>query len=176
MRLDRVHDSRCKGFTLIELLTVVLLISVIITFASLSVGQHSDKTIEEEAKRLHYLLTLAGEEAIVQSRSMALVFYKDGYEFAYIADDKLVPLEGDTIFRKRQLPDEVELELEYRGEPASFEDKDNPPRVYIFSSGEMTEFTLRLKFFDSKPYVVRANFLGQVVLLPPGSDEDAFRG
>lgn len=165
--------NRTRGFTLIELLTVVLVISIILTFASLSIGQHSDRTVEEEAKRLYYLLGLASEEAIMQSRSIALVFNKHGYEFANISDDKLVPMEGDSMFRKREFPDELRLELEYRGEPASFDDEKKPPRVYIYSSGEMTEFTLKLKFYDTEPYMIRANFLGEVQLLPPGAEDDS---
>ena len=168
----RIFMRSNSGFTLIELLAVVLVISIILAFASLSVGQHSDRTVEEEAKRIYYLLKLAGEEAVIQSRSMALLIRKNGYEFVHISGDTLVPIEGDSLFRKREFPDELRIELDYRGEPASFEDDKNPPRVYIFSSGEMTEFTLKLKFFDTEPYTVQGNFMGQVRILSPGDSLD----
>ena len=164
------YSVKNRGFTLIEMLVVVLVISIIITFASLSVGQHGDRTVEEEAKRIYYLLGLASEEAVLQGSSMAMLIRKSGYEFAKIEGDKLVPIK-DSVFRKRDFPDELRLELEYQGEPASFEDDKNPPRVYVFSSGEMTEFTLKLKFFDTEPYTVRANFLGQVRLVAPGAED-----
>lgn len=171
MRLSPLTGMRSQGFTLIELLTVVILIGVILTFASLSVGQHGDQTVKLEAQRLQHLLNLASEEAVIQARSMAVVFSRHGYQFAKIDGDKVLPIEEDSIFRKRELPEEIELELEYQGEPATFEDKDNPPRVYIFSSGEMTQFTLKFKMLDADPYTIEANFLGQVDLLPPGRDE-----
>jgi general secretion pathway protein H len=163
-----------RGFTLIEIITVVFIIGMILTFASLSVGQHSDKTLQQEAKRLHYLIKLASEESVLRSTSMAMEFSKQGYQFVQIAGDQFVPLEGDKLFRKREFPGEMEIQMQLYGQEVSFDDEERVPRIYILSSGEMTEFKISLRLEDSQPYTVTGNIIGQVELLAPGAQSDEF--
>ena len=163
-----------RGFTLIEVITVVFIIGVIITFAGLSVGQHSDKTLEEEAKRLHYLIKLASEESVLKSTSLAMEFTKEGYQFVQIAGDQFVPLEGDKQFRKREFPGEMKIEMELYGQAVSFEDPERVPRIYILSSGEVTDFKISLSLEDSPPYTITGNIIGQIQLFPPGTQFDEF--
>ncbi|WP_455211329.1 type II secretion system minor pseudopilin GspH [Kaarinaea lacus] len=165
-----------RGFTLIELMTVVFIIGMILTFASISVGQHSDQTLEEEAKRLHYLIKLASEESVLRSTSMAMEFSKEGYQFVQFAGDQFVPLEGDKLFRKREFPGDMEIEMELYGQTVSFEDQERVPRIYILSSGEMTEFKISLRLEDSQPYTITGNIIGQTKLLAPGAQSDEFGG
>lgn len=167
-----MQNSKHRGFTLIEMVTVVFIIGVLFTMASLSVTQHSDKTLEDEAKRLHALLQLAGEEVVLTSTDLALRLSPTGYEFELFAGDQFQPLEGDKILRKRDFPAEMELELELWGQEVSFADEENPPRIFILSSGEMTPFKLSLTLEDSKPYVVSGDLIGQLALLSPGAQQD----
>jgi general secretion pathway protein H len=163
-----------RGFTLIELMAVVFIIGVILTFATISVGQHSDQTLEEEAKRLHYLIKLASEESVLRSTSMAMEFSKHGYQFVQIAGDQFVPLEGDKLFRKREFPGDMEIQMELYGQTVSFDDEERVPRIYILSSGEMTEFKISLRLEDSQPYTITGNIIGQTKLLVPGAQSDEF--
>ena len=153
---------------------MVFIIGVILTFASISVGRHGDQTLEEEAKRLHYLIKLASEEAVLRSVSLAIEFSKQGYQFVQIAGDQFVPLEGDKILRKREFPADMKIEMELIGQRISFEDQDRPPRIFLLASGEMTDFKISLSLEDSKPYVITGNLIGQTILLPPGSNKDDF--
>ena len=116
-----------RGFTLIELMAVVFIIGVILTFATISVGQHSDKSLEEEAKRLHYLIKLASEESVLRSTSMAMEFTKQGYQFVQIAGDKFEPMKDDNLFRKREFPGDMKIQLELYGQEVSFEDETGFP-------------------------------------------------
>lgn len=161
-----------RGFTLIELLTVVFIIGVILTFAGLSVGQHGDQTLEEEAKRLHYLIKLASEESVMRSTSMAMEFSKEGYQFVQVDADQFVPLEGDKLFRKREFPADMQIQMELYGQAVSFEDPEQVPRIFILSSGEMTDFKIFLKLEESQPYTITGNIIGQTNLLPPGAQSD----
>lgn len=161
-----------RGFTLIEVITVVFIIGVILTFASISVGQHSDQTLEEEAKRLHYLIKLASEEAVLRSTSFAMEFSKEGYQFVTIAGDQFTPVEKDKLFRKREFPGGMEIQMEINDQPVSFEDKERPPRIFILASGEMTIFKISLNMEDSQPYTITGNFIGQTKLLAPGAPTD----
>ncbi|KPJ87532.1 MAG: hypothetical protein AMJ53_18000 [Gammaproteobacteria bacterium SG8_11] len=163
-----------RGFTLIELITVVFVIGVILTFASISVGQHSDQTLEEEAKRLHYLIRLASEESVLRATSLAMEFSKHGYQFVQFAGDQFVPLEGDKIFRKREFPGDMEIQMELFGQAVSFEDQERVPRIYILSSGEMTDFKISLRLEDSQAYIITGNVIGQTKLLAPGAQSDEF--
>ena len=167
-------NNNYRGFTLIELITVVFIIGMIITFAGLSVGQHSDKTLEQEAKRLHYLIKLASEESVLRSSSLAIEFSKLGYQFVQIAGDQFVPLEDDKLFRKREFPGDMEIQMELYGQAVSFDDEERVPRIYILSSGEMTEFKISLRLLDSQPYIVTGNIIGQVELVAPGTQSDEF--
>lgn len=155
-------------------MTVVFIIGVILTFATISVGQHSDQTLEEEAKRLHYLIKLASEESVLRSTSMAMEFSKQGYQFVQIAGDQFVPIEDDKLFRKREFPGDMEIQMELLGQTVSFDDAERVPRIYILSSGEMTEFKITLRMEDSQPYTVTGNIIGQVQLLAPGAQSDEF--
>jgi hypothetical protein len=149
---------------------------VILTFATISVGQHSDQTLEEEAKRLHYLIKLASEEAVLRSVPMAMAVSKHGYQFGFTQEDQFVPFKEDEerLFRKREFPGEMEMELELYGQAVSFDDPEQLPLIYIRSSGEMSEFTMTLNLpdLDTEPYTITGNFLGQVQLLPPGAQTD----
>jgi general secretion pathway protein H len=162
-----------RGFTLIEVMTVVFIIGVIITFASLSIGQNSDKTLEEEAKRLQYLIKLASEESVLRSTSMAVAFTKEGYQFETVQGGQYVPLEKDKLFRKREFPADMKVDMELQGQEVSFGDQENLPRIFILSSGEMTAFKITLRLEDSQPYIITGDLMGQVKLLAPGEQSDA---
>jgi len=162
---------RHRGFTLIEVMTVVFIIGVIITFASLSIGQNSDHTLEEEAKRLQYLIKLASEESVLRATSMTVVITKEGYQFETIQGDQFVPLEKDKLFRKREFPQDMKITMEIQGQSVSFDNKDHPPRIFILSSGEMTDFKITLGLEDSQPYIITGDLIGQVKLLAPGESD-----
>lgn len=170
-------NTKHRGFTLIELMTVVFVIGVILTFATLSVGQHSDQTLEEEAKRLHYIIKLASEEAVLRSTSLALEFSKEGYQFVQFAGDQFAPIEGDSLLRKREFPAEMEIEMQIYGQEVSFnqeEGEGRTPRIFLLASGEMTDFRISLTLEDSQPYIITGNVIGQTQFLPPGAEKDDF--
>ena len=78
-----------RGFTLIELLVVMLLIGIILTFATLSLGDGGrGKLIDREARRLAALVELAGEDAVLSGRELGLYFDAAGYRF--------LTLDGET--------------------------------------------------------------------------------
>ena len=72
--------SSNRGFTLLEVITVVLIIGVIISFASLSVSNNDSKRVQDEAERLQHLLTLAAEESILRGKEMALFVCSARYQ------------------------------------------------------------------------------------------------
>lgn len=167
----RVTKTRAAGFTLLELMAVILIIGIIVSFASLSIGQNTSRIVQDEVERLHGLIQLAGEEAVLQGRELALEFNRDKYQFLELGSDGWQPIEEDKMFRERPLPEPVEVELMLEGVDTSFEDKKNLPRIFILSSGELTPFNLTLSIDEGAEYSLQGQFNGKLVLTRADEDE-----
>jgi general secretion pathway protein H len=160
-----------RGFTLLEILVVVLIIGIVLSLATLAFHDDVNKRLETEARRLAALLTLASQEAVLQSTEMAVVFTASAYRFQVLEDDKWVDDAKDPVFRPRPLPEDLTLFIELEGEqsPAvpepedeSGEKADEQSRLYLLSSGEMTPFVLTLKDRNSTAtYQLRGSFSGE---------------
>ena len=154
-----------RGFTLLELLVVLLIVGIIVSFAGLSIGQRSSRVVHDEAERLNGLFQMASDEAVMDGRELAVEFTKDGYRFLELnQDNKWVPVEKDNLFRERELPPDIKLDLVIEGAEASFKDKKNLPKVFVLSSGELTPFTLTLSVEGEQPYVLQGTSDGKLSL------------
>ena len=162
----------CRGFTLLELLVVLLIIGIIVSFASLSVGQHASRALQDEAKRIHSLLRLAGEESVLQGRELAMQFNREGYLFVTLEGADWVPVEKDRLLRERELPPELTLSLVLEDVEVDLHDSENPPRIFVLSSGEMTPFALELGNLEGEAYTLQGNFTGKLTLARTGEADD----
>ncbi|MFZ5594434.1 MAG: type II secretion system minor pseudopilin GspH [Pseudomonadota bacterium] len=174
---NKLLKIRNTGFTLIEVLVVMLIVGIIVSFATLSVRRGTDKAVEEEARRLAGLVELAGQEAVLQSRELALRLAPGGYEFQVFDRDQWRRVTADDTLRPRTLPDGVRLEINIEGEAVDLEKKSAmskgegdaskiEPRVYLLSSGEITPFQL-VVFRAGKSgegYRVKGDVAGKVVV------------
>jgi general secretion pathway protein H len=145
---------RARGFTLIELLVVLVIIGILVSFATLSIGSRAlDDRMQVEAQRLDRLLRLAAEEAEVKGIDLGFRFSDEGYEFLVLSPEgKWLPYDGDPILRPRALPmnDPFVLTLQVEGrnvppaQAAKDQDKPVTPQVLVLSSGEVTPFALTI--------------------------------
>ena len=168
MRTSSKRFVNASGFTLIEIIVVVFIIGITITFASLSVSQHSDRYIEEEAKRLHHLLRLASEEAVLRSQELSLLLTSTGYKFASLQGPKWEPITDDRFFREREFPDVITVRMTVDEQDVNLGDSDKPAQIYLLSSGELTPpFTLTLKGEDGVAYKIDGKITGEVIYQEP---------
>lgn len=161
------------GFTLIELLVVLVIIGIVVTLTTLSVGQGRDSILLQDANRLAALLELASDEATLQGRQLGLQFSHDGYRFMFLEPvaegaPHWLPMTGDTMFKARTFHPAITPQLLLEGMPQNLPlvaDAEKPPQVFLFASGERTPFELRLGIDSGQlVYEVQVGPLGTPVV------------
>lgn len=143
---------------------VLFIIGIIVSFATLSVGQNTSRLAADEANRLYGLLRLGSDEAVLRGNEYALQITNDGYGFLLLGADGWLPVDDDPMFRQRPLTEGVRLELTLEGAPVNLADKDNPPRIYVLSSGELTPFELRVRSDEADQYLIAGGIDGRLEL------------
>jgi general secretion pathway protein H len=141
------RGNSAGGFTLLELLAVIVIIGVVLTFATLSLrGDRRADLLQEEAERLLALTRLAQDEAVLRGEEIGLRVGTDRYEFLTYATDRWVAVEQDAVLRAREVPPELTLELEVEGYKSARDrqgtraGRASGPDVVLWSSGEVTPF------------------------------------
>ena len=150
------QPSRQTGFSLLELLVVIVIIAILFTYTTLAIrGTSPEELLQTEAQRLDRLLQLALEEAILRGMEYGLEFKPNSYRFLFYAENTWQSLDADKLLHERQLPEDMEFELEIEQIDVLIEADDNAdddedeerlrPQVFLLSSGEITpEFSVRL--------------------------------
>ena len=177
-----------RGFTLLELLVVVVIAAILFTYTTLAIRTDSPADIiKKEAQRFDRLVQLALEEAILRGEEYALEINIDGYRFLrFSEEEQWLPISHDKILRTRQLPQDMELEMQLEETEIVIElaedtdseesltaesedDEENKtskiiPQVYLLSSGEITpEFAVRFYILGVETsYDVKAQFDGSL--------------
>ena len=183
--------SRQAGFSLLEIMVVVVIVGIVISVASLSMGiLGKDRELKIEADRFMALAEVAQDEATLQSREFGIEVMTAGYRF--VEYDALAgqwaDVPGDDTLRLRALPEDVEFELYLEdkrivlnSDPAEFDDprtqttrsatQKYSPHLMIFSSGDATPFDLRiLRSYGDQNVLLRGDALGAVVIVDPDED------
>jgi general secretion pathway protein H len=145
-----------RGFTLIEIIVVVLIIGVIVSFASLALRRSADDVLQDEAERLALLLSTASDLAVMRSREYGLLLDEQAYLFLELGDDGWQTT-AERAFDLHELPEGFKLTLRSEGtdivarriseqSPAIEED----PQVLIMSNAEITPFEIEVSAFDTE--------------------------
>jgi general secretion pathway protein H len=157
-----------RGFTLIEILVVIVIIAILATYASLSIGNRAlDDRLEAESERLEQLIKLAQEESQVKGIPIGVRFTTAGYEFLAMNDKRqwVDYGQGAAVLRQRRLavPFYAELYVEGRmvapdpdqqaaADPRSPADRKIQPQILLLPGGEDTAFAVDLKAQNYRSY------------------------
>ncbi len=193
MKQMRKHS----GFTLIEILLVLVLLSLT-AVAVVSTLPISQKDLSKQyAHSFFQRLQLLNEEAVLSGKDFGLRVddVKSTYSLLSLTVEGWQPLKIKQIPSLTQLEGDIALQLELGGgawsdddrlfEPGSLFDEEmfaeqedekhvKPPQVFVFSSAELTPFTL--SFFPkngdafSDGWRVVGKESGQILLLAPGEE------
>ena len=157
---------RPSGFSLLEILVVLTILAVLTGTVMLSfTGAESEQALKGAAERMAMRIELARQHSLTRNREWGIYVEEAEYRFAEFDPEQRVWTEMvQRPFNETDLPDLVSLDLdleEYDSLP--FDEEDELPQILIFSSGEITPFTLLLEpEWETNPWMVTSDGLARV--------------
>lgn len=170
---------RQAGFTLLEVLLVAMLMGLVATAVTLSMGgAKGDRELDKQARRFMAVLQQAQEQAVMDGRLLGLRLEDHGWQFMVRQgkDRNWTALSDDKVLGPVQLAEDMSLGVELEGfswqpeqekEGRGEGDKAVRPQVLIFPGDELTPFVLTFtQQVDEQRYVrvVRADEFGSLTL------------
>jgi general secretion pathway protein H len=136
------------GFTLLELLVVVAMVAILTGTVILGfTGADQEQRLRGAAEQLAYRVELARQYALQRNREWGVYVEPGVIRFAeFDTEQELWVEKGGRPFADFELPVDVELSVESEGlDQLSETEREGMPKIILFSSGEVTPFTLTME-------------------------------
>ncbi|MCF2911089.1 type II secretion system GspH family protein [Pseudoalteromonas sp. DL2-H2.2] len=190
-----VHQARlCKstrqsGFSLIEILMVLVIIGFSVNLVTYTLSDDMEEELEREALRLHSVINMASEFAILNQIELGFHLDKKKLEFLVFDGEKWTTFDAEELYQAVEYSDEYKIalstedlawaqdnmleqanwrELMGSGDEESLLElkKLKIPQVLLLSSGEVSAFQLSLELEEqSEPvYFIEGEFMAPVNL------------
>ncbi|WP_104048252.1 prepilin-type N-terminal cleavage/methylation domain-containing protein [Vibrio jasicida] len=188
-----------RGFTLIEILLVLVLLSLTAVAVIATLPTSQKDLSKQYAQSFFQRLQLLNEEAVLSGKDFGLRVddVKSTYVLLSLTQDGWQPLELKQIPSETKLEGDISLQLDLGGgawddddrlfKPGSLFDEDmfaeeddkekkkvKPPQVFIFSSAEVTPFSLSFFPEDGDAFNdgwrIIGKETGEILLLEPGEE------
>lgn len=157
--------SSPKGFTLIEVLVVVVVISILMSVIVAGfVGADKEQSFRGFAERMALRVEMARDRAIQTNHEWGVFVEPESIRFA-----EFDPVTGEWLdrverpFRIEQTDDDFRYTVKveaYPGQDAlATEDDEDLPAIVLFSSGEVTPFTLTIEPYawQTRPWLISSD-------------------
>lgn len=146
-----------RGFTLIELLVVIVIISIVGSFAVLTITVNQNKRLETLANQLANILTLAQQEALLRPATLGFVLTKTNYQFYEYRipkkpDDNPWLAITSSVLGSHPIPNDVQVTLKTQNP------KNSTPQLIIAPGADITPFKI---FIGKKGASPRYRVTGQ---------------
>jgi general secretion pathway protein H len=133
------------GFTLLEILVVIVIVGILTGTVIFSfTGADSEQRLKGTAYNLASRIELARQHALQRNREWGIYVERDGYRFAEFDVETAKWVERENRpFTAVAVPEEMALRLKTSGVgELPFADGEDLPQIVVFSSGEITPFTV----------------------------------
>lgn len=180
---SRISDTRSgvrlrgssRGFTLLEILVVMVIVGILTGTVIFSfTGADSEQRLKGTAQNLAARIELARQHALQRNREWGIYVDRDGYRFAEFDVDTAQWVERQNRpFNAAEVPQEMDLRLKTSGVgELPFADGEDLPQIVVFSSGEITPFTVFVEpDWNTDPWLVTSDGLSRAIARREG-DED----
>jgi general secretion pathway protein H len=163
LRSSRLSSA---GFTLLEILVVIVIVGILTGTVIFSfTGADAEQRLKGAAHNLAARVELARQHALQRNREWGIYIERDSSRFAEFDQEsgKWVVRENRP-FAQSSLPDAVELRLKTEGVgELPFADGKDLPQIVVFSSGEVTPFTIYLEpDWDTLRWLVSSDGISRV--------------
>lgn len=188
-----------SGFSLLEILAVLVIIGFAMNLVVLSLNDQDEEQLEVEALKLHTMINLASEYAVMNQFELGFHIDRNTNTFELLAfnGEKWVVISEQDVLKPHQFSEFINVELELEDLPWGEEnllqqvdwrqllnsedeesllelDKMKIPQVLLLSSGEVSPFQLILELKENeraKPYFIKGELMAPVELSQEPKDD-----
>ncbi len=151
-----------QGFTLIEIMVVVAIAAIMIGAAVMAFPDSSNDRLKEHGERFSALISLAQDEAILQSQDLAVAISDSDYSF-YRRENSSWVAYSDKPFVARVVDGGIQGELVLEGISIKLLPfNKSKPQIVIYSNGEMTPFSYNFSNEKKSKYTIQFDGAGNL--------------